>query len=161
MTSGTVATAVEVQLPLKVVRRKIERVGFAYFAQRRQFLAPGGVERSESDEKLEGVGEEVDISYLKSLDPKEWKDQDHYAVLGLGKLRLVRRQHVVFFPCVRFYQYLMGLPQLILYLNHPLDTRPARMMFDGLTGAWFCCTIPISGKPRARKSSRTMITSHA
>lgn len=115
MTSGTVATAVEVQLPLKVVRRKIERVGFAYFAQRRQFLAPGGVERSESDEKLEGVGEEVDISYLKSLDPKEWKDQDHYAVLGLGKLRLVRRQHVVFFPCVRFYQYLMGLPQLILY----------------------------------------------
>lgn len=87
MTSGTVATAVEVQLPLKVVRRKIERVGFAYFAQRRQFLAPGGVERSESDEKLEGVGEEVDISYLKSLDPKEWKDQDHYAVLGLGKLR--------------------------------------------------------------------------
>lgn len=114
MTSGTVATAVEVQLPLKVVRRKIERVGFAYFAQRRQFLAPGGVERSESDEKLEGVGEEVDISYLKSLDPKEWKDQDHYAVLGLGKLRLVRRQHVVFFPCVRFYQYLMGLPQLIL-----------------------------------------------
>ncbi|XP_033157884.1 dnaJ homolog subfamily C member 2 [Drosophila mauritiana] len=87
MTSGTVATAVEVQLPLKVVRRKIERVGFAYFAQRRQFLAPGGVERSESDEKLEGVGEEVDISYLKSLDPKEWKDQDHYAILGLGKLR--------------------------------------------------------------------------
>jgi len=87
MTSGTVTTAVEVQLPLKVARRRIERVGFAYFSQRRQFLAPGGVERSDSDEKLEGVGEEVDISYLKSLDPKEWKDQDHYAILGLGKLR--------------------------------------------------------------------------
>lgn len=30
---------------------------------------------------------EVDIDYLKGLDPKEWKDQDHYAVLGLKQLR--------------------------------------------------------------------------
>lgn len=30
---------------------------------------------------------EVDVDYLKSLDPKEWKDQDHYAVLGLKQLR--------------------------------------------------------------------------
>ncbi|VDQ08134.1 unnamed protein product [Trichobilharzia regenti] len=28
-----------------------------------------------------------DESYLKSLDPKNWKDQDHYAVLGLRKKR--------------------------------------------------------------------------
>lgn len=80
----------EVQLPLKVALRRVERVGFAYFSQRRQHLAPGGVERSDSDEKLEGVGEEVEISYLKSLDPKEWKDQDHYSILGLGKIRCAR-----------------------------------------------------------------------
>jgi DnaJ homolog subfamily C member 2 len=29
----------------------------------------------------------VDVDYLKSLDPKDWKDQDHYAVLGLKSLR--------------------------------------------------------------------------
>lgn len=75
---------------LKVARHKIERVGCAYFNARRQIGDASGVERSDSDEKLAGVGEEVDISYLKSLDPKEWKDQDHYSVLGLGKLRYVK-----------------------------------------------------------------------
>uniref|UniRef100_A0A1Y9H335 Uncharacterized protein n=1 Tax=Anopheles dirus TaxID=7168 RepID=A0A1Y9H335_9DIPT len=29
----------------------------------------------------------VDIDYLKSLDPKDWKNQDHYAVLGLKRMR--------------------------------------------------------------------------
>jgi hypothetical protein len=29
----------------------------------------------------------VDAEFLKSLDPKAWKDQDHYAVLGLDKKR--------------------------------------------------------------------------
>uniref|UniRef100_A0A240PP91 Uncharacterized protein n=1 Tax=Anopheles christyi TaxID=43041 RepID=A0A240PP91_9DIPT len=29
----------------------------------------------------------VDIEYLKSLDPKDWKNQDHYHVLGLNKMR--------------------------------------------------------------------------
>ncbi|ALC43017.1 CG10565 [Drosophila busckii] len=82
--------SVELQcLALKVAREKIERVGCAYFNARRQQIgeASNGVERSDSDEKLAGAGEEVDISFLKSLDPKEWKDQDHYSVLGLGKLR--------------------------------------------------------------------------
>lgn len=30
---------------------------------------------------------EDDVDFLRSLDPKEWKNQDHYAVLGLKKLR--------------------------------------------------------------------------
>ena len=30
---------------------------------------------------------EFDLDYLKSLDPKNWKDQDHYAVLGLKEAR--------------------------------------------------------------------------
>lgn len=87
VTTAAATAQVAVEVPLKVARRRVERVGFVYYSSRRQLLAPGGVERSESDEKLEGVGEEVDISYLKSLDPKEWKDQDHYSILGLGKLR--------------------------------------------------------------------------
>lgn len=35
----------------------------------------------------ENFGGEVDVEFLKSLDPKNWKDQDHYAVLGLQKKR--------------------------------------------------------------------------
>src|SRR6185503_8184681 len=31
--------------------------------------------------------EEPDIDYLKSLCPTKWKEQDHYAVLGLSKKR--------------------------------------------------------------------------
>jgi len=31
--------------------------------------------------------DEEDLDYLHSLDPKEWKEQDHYAVLGLKNLR--------------------------------------------------------------------------
>ncbi|RPD52777.1 DnaJ-domain-containing protein [Lentinus tigrinus ALCF2SS1-7] len=34
-----------------------------------------------------GVGEEEEPEELLSLDPKEWKKQDHYAVLGLSHLR--------------------------------------------------------------------------
>lgn len=30
---------------------------------------------------------ELDVEFLKALDPKLWKDQDHYAVLGLQNSR--------------------------------------------------------------------------
>lgn len=30
---------------------------------------------------------EVDPEFYRNLNPKEWKDQDHYAVLGLKHLR--------------------------------------------------------------------------
>lgn len=42
---------------------------------------------SESNISDDCSGFEVDVDYLKGLDPKEWKDQDHYAVLGLKQLR--------------------------------------------------------------------------
>lgn len=35
---------------------------------------------------------ELDVEYLKDLDPKNWKDQDHYAVLGLKTARYFRRK---------------------------------------------------------------------
>lgn len=45
-------------------------------------------ENSAADENFGGeVKFELDIDYLKSLDPKNWKDQDHYAVLGLQSSR--------------------------------------------------------------------------
>lgn len=41
---------------------------------------------NDDDEEME-VKFELDVSYLLSLDPKAWKDQDHYAVLGLQNAR--------------------------------------------------------------------------
>ncbi|KAK3102342.1 hypothetical protein FSP39_010641 [Pinctada imbricata] len=41
---------------------------------------------SEESEEEEVEGEDNE-ALLLGLDPKEWKNQDHYAVLGLGKLR--------------------------------------------------------------------------
>lgn len=42
----------------------------------------------DEDSKQEEVEiEEVDVKFLRSLDPKEWKRQDHYKVLGLTKAR--------------------------------------------------------------------------
>lgn len=37
---------------------------------------------------LENVVYEDDVDYLRSLDPKEWKSQDHYKVLGIPNLRI-------------------------------------------------------------------------
>ena len=41
----------------------------------------------EEDVDEEGIFED-DLEFLRSLDPKETKDQDHYRVLGLSKLRI-------------------------------------------------------------------------
>ncbi|KAL7307390.1 hypothetical protein TKK_0000575 [Trichogramma kaykai] len=38
---------------------------------------------------------EDDILYLRSLDPKEWKEQDHYAVLGIKELRHKATEDVI------------------------------------------------------------------
>uniref|UniRef100_A0A1B6CKJ1 Uncharacterized protein n=1 Tax=Clastoptera arizonana TaxID=38151 RepID=A0A1B6CKJ1_9HEMI len=52
-----------------------------------------------SDDVINDVEIESDINYLRSLDPKLWKDQDHYAVLGLKNIRhrageaLIRKAH--------------------------------------------------------------------
>ncbi|KAI5120390.1 hypothetical protein M0805_000170 [Coniferiporia weirii] len=53
-------------------------------AERREREASVGAEGIEDDL---GVGEEEENDDLLSLDPKEWKKQDHYAVLGLSHLR--------------------------------------------------------------------------
>ncbi len=44
---------------------------------------------SESEnENEEDVEFEDDLDYLRSLDPKLYKEQDHYKVLGIDKLRI-------------------------------------------------------------------------
>lgn len=47
-------------------------------------------EKINSDETLDEDPEvkfELNVEFLTALDPKEWKDQDHYAVLGLQSAR--------------------------------------------------------------------------
>lgn len=45
------------------------------------------VAADESNEPADDSEFEDDVDFLRSLDPKEWKNQDHYAVLGIKKLR--------------------------------------------------------------------------
>lgn len=49
----------------------------------------GHITHSDSSDKIseDDFEFEIDVEYLRSLDPKDWKDQDHYAVLGIKKLR--------------------------------------------------------------------------
>ncbi|KAG6825541.1 hypothetical protein H0H92_003339 [Tricholoma furcatifolium] len=58
----------------------------AHTATEREAKAKLLAENGASEDDL-GVGDEEETSELLSLDPKEWKKQDHYAVLGLSKFR--------------------------------------------------------------------------
>lgn len=50
---------------------------------------------STDDEDIEEHLIEDDLDYLRSLDPKEWKNQDHYAVLGLKKYRFEASEDMI------------------------------------------------------------------
>ncbi|GAA95576.1 uncharacterized protein L969DRAFT_44900 [Mixia osmundae IAM 14324] len=85
-----------------LVKRKVEPVGPAYRAHARRVLQGFSFEqddkiKAEEDERNglnnideedgDDVPEEEESNALLALDPKEWKKQDHYAVLGLSSLR--------------------------------------------------------------------------
>ncbi len=55
------------------------------------------VDESSSESENEIVVEDTPeyLAYLHSLDPKEWKEQDHYRVLGLEKLRINASAHQI------------------------------------------------------------------
>ncbi|XP_014484773.1 PREDICTED: dnaJ homolog subfamily C member 2 [Dinoponera quadriceps] len=60
----------------------------AWRAQFHRSLTRGSIsESSDEEENLSQYQFEDDLDYLRSLDPRDWKDQDHYAVLGLKNLR--------------------------------------------------------------------------
>ncbi|KAK8753069.1 hypothetical protein OTU49_002349 [Cherax quadricarinatus] len=76
-----------------LVQVEVEPVGrwfHGYEARRlRGHLISSAGESEEESEGEEGPEVEIedDIQYLRSLNPADWKDQDHYAVLGLKKYR--------------------------------------------------------------------------
>ncbi|XP_030637517.1 dnaJ homolog subfamily C member 2 [Chanos chanos] len=82
---NTIAASVQIQ---------VEPVGrwFEAFLRRRNRNVSASFQELEEEEELseESEDEELqleDYPMLKTLDPKDWKNQDHYAVLGLAHMR--------------------------------------------------------------------------
>lgn len=78
-----------VAIPWPVVKRKVECAGAA-FIRYYSIKCHGDdalLSTSKANEKTEEVIFDDDVEYLRSLDPKDWKMQDHYAVLGMKDLR--------------------------------------------------------------------------
>lgn len=93
---------------------------------------------SDSDLDFEG-----DINYLKSLDPKEWKEQDHYAVLGLKTLRFNATEDDI----RRAYRKMV--------LKHHPDKRKAKGEEVNTEDDYFTCitrAYEILGNPKSRRS---------
>lgn len=81
--------AVSLPVTLCTVGRAVQCAGGAYL--RYHTIQRHGddslLQASSTDEKVAEVVFEDDVKYLRSLDPKQWKQQDHYAVLGMRALR--------------------------------------------------------------------------
>ncbi|KAG8222252.1 hypothetical protein J437_LFUL001450 [Ladona fulva] len=138
----------EIKCFVKVTKFSVECVGPAF---RDYYLKLNKVEVDRNDEDQTISSEEevktssakdVDLNYLKSLDPKEWKDQDHYAVLGLAHLRFNATEEDI----KKAYR------QIVL-LHHP-DKRKAGGIqadnddyFSCITKAW-----EMLGNPLKRRS---------
>ncbi|CAG5019900.1 unnamed protein product [Parnassius apollo] len=78
-----------VAIPWPFIKRKVECAGAA-FLRYHNIKCHGEDTQSltlTSKENIKEVVFEDDVEYLRSLDPKEWKRQDHYAVLGMKDLR--------------------------------------------------------------------------
>ncbi|XP_063229958.1 dnaJ homolog subfamily C member 2 [Bacillus rossius redtenbacheri] len=100
-------------------------------------------EEDDVEDTASTVFDEDDVTFLRSLDPKLWKHQDHYAVLGLSKLRHKATDEDI----KRAYR--------IKVLHHHPDKRKAKGeeirreddYFTCITKAW-----EILGNPRNRRS---------
>ncbi|OXB71771.1 UNVERIFIED_CONTAM: hypothetical protein H355_005660 [Colinus virginianus] len=87
-------TAVTGALTAASVLCQVEPVGrwFEAFIKRRNINVSASFQELEDEKELseESGDEELQLEefpMLKTLDPKDWKNQDHYAVLGLGNIR--------------------------------------------------------------------------
>ncbi|PKU35865.1 hypothetical protein llap_13831 [Limosa lapponica baueri] len=87
-------TAVTRALSAASVLCQVEPVGrwFEAFIKRRNINVSASFQELEDEKELseESGDEELQLEefpMLKTLDPKDWKNQDHYAVLGLGNIR--------------------------------------------------------------------------
>lgn len=79
-----------VDLSSPAVKRNVECVGPAFlkYYTIKHHGSEGYTQNEKADDKVENTVFDDDVEYLRSLDPKEWKEQDHYAVLGMKNLRI-------------------------------------------------------------------------
>lgn len=89
MSSENPTYTVSIYKPL--VQQRIQCVGphFMKYLHKTRHGIDGSLSSATSTDAI-SINEtefEIDVDYLRSLDPKEWKDQDHYHVLGLKTLR--------------------------------------------------------------------------
>ncbi|KAK6625688.1 hypothetical protein RUM43_005987 [Polyplax serrata] len=80
-----------VQISTLTVRR-VQCLGPNFLKYYKQLQGHAAYDESDEEvsEDTENTGHVVfedDVTFLRSLDPKEWKNQDHYAVLGMKWLR--------------------------------------------------------------------------
>ncbi|VVC97906.1 dnaJ homolog subfamily C member 2 [Leptidea sinapis] len=78
-----------VKIPTAFEKRTVECAGavFLRYYNIKVYGQEASLQSSKSKNKAQEVVFEDDVNYLRSLDPKEWKKQDHYAVLGMKDLR--------------------------------------------------------------------------
>ncbi|XP_037692396.1 dnaJ homolog subfamily C member 2 isoform X1 [Choloepus didactylus] len=81
---------------------QVEPVGrwFEAFLKRRNRNASASFQELEDKKELSEESEDEELQLeefpmLKTLDPKDWKNQDHYAVLGLGHVRYKATQRQI------------------------------------------------------------------
>lgn len=81
---------------------QVEPVGrwFEAFVKRRNRNASASFQELEEKTELSEESEDEELQLqefpmLKTLDPKDWKTQDHYAVLGLGNVRYKATQRQI------------------------------------------------------------------
>uniref|UniRef100_A0A8D2DLA6 DnaJ homolog subfamily C member 2 n=1 Tax=Sciurus vulgaris TaxID=55149 RepID=A0A8D2DLA6_SCIVU len=81
---------------------RVEPVGrwFEAFVKRRTRNASASFQELEDKKELSEESEDEELQLeefpmLKTLDPKDWKNQDHYAVLGLGHVRYKATQRQI------------------------------------------------------------------
>lgn len=79
----------EVAISIPFTVRRVECAGAAYlkYYSIKCHGEDALLQSSEKHQKTEKVIFDDDVEYLRSLDPKQWKNQDHYAVLGMKHLR--------------------------------------------------------------------------
>lgn len=81
---------------LGFIRRSLRQSSFAEDdALMKQRLADHAAANAEVDELDNDIGEEPESEELLESDPKEWKSQDHYAVLGLSSRRYKATDHEI------------------------------------------------------------------
>ncbi|XP_011305271.1 dnaJ homolog subfamily C member 2 [Fopius arisanus] len=133
---------IKVQLAGPVVLHAITHTTHLKIRFERNSINNKSPESTDDEDEEENLIED-DLEYLRSLDPKEWKNQDHYAVLGLKQLRFEASEDII----KRAYK------QKILK-HHPdkrkamgEEIRPDDDYFTCITRAW-----EMLGNPVKRRS---------